>query len=333
MNPQRQKTVLDIIRITARILNTLDWSPSASDQTTTLITNCHNMIFYPLQALHQRQESQQYDPEAFTQRLGISPQRVCTLYQQIAYNTLAPPDLRKSLLPYIASLVLHGFGKEVRSCFMDSNCKNYSPRVQWARNFTQEGYIALKPCDVMFQAALCWLALFSGSDAAHVAVQAISEDDITSCLGEWSLDPGMQAEPVKCAPHLSPSLLFHSIRLNPSDSHAHSEKLHAGCDAPLETPQRHPCDVGHSVLRSLAGISQREALASHGTSCGCRGNVGVDLRCYIERARRSTVHLWQLRYEWGRDAAVFTVQDCAVLLDDVQQIVCPANMASARSNP
>lgn len=200
----RQDTLVDIIRIADRILDMLDWSPSAPDITAAVVFDCHEIISDAMPALHDPQEGGQQ--MSFKQLLGVPPERMCSLFHRIAYDPLASPHLHVSLLHYIATFVMHDYGEDIQSCFKRGDRREFWPGVQWAVAFTVWGDDDAPPDRdyTITQICLCWRVLFESNEEGveQMAAKAV-EDGIIHCLADWSQEPVTQAKPQECVSPLS----------------------------------------------------------------------------------------------------------------------------------
>lgn len=114
----RQKTVADIIRITGRILDTLDWSPFSPALVSNAVMTCLFVLSDALVALYsQRDCAPGVKKLSFSQLvlIGVPSERISALFQQLAHWELAPSDLRDILLLTLSTFVNHGFGEDIKS--------------------------------------------------------------------------------------------------------------------------------------------------------------------------------------------------------------------------
>lgn len=121
--------VFGVLHIANRILNTMNWSPSCSEQTLATIISCHNLVYSATHSISLNCYCQGDSAQAFREVNGISPQQVGAFYCQIDTDAPASHRIRGSLVSYMASLLLQGFSNTIRSYFMDANRGVYSPIV------------------------------------------------------------------------------------------------------------------------------------------------------------------------------------------------------------
>lgn len=191
-------------RIAACLLNTIDWSPSAPALVARFLRSCNNVLFYALRSLDTPQHNQQVGQHELVQLLGMkSTQQLQTSLHPIAFDNSAPNDLRKSLLPFMALLFQRGFRTELRDCFRDLSAGRFFPDVAFATDFIHRYHVDVAPEDRMFYVMQCWIAVFEQDEKYHVDMARMAigayNQRIIPCLRKWSLHPGIQADPVKCA--------------------------------------------------------------------------------------------------------------------------------------